>query len=262
MKKSNKTSSPKKNDSANSYERIAKRIAHAGICSRRDAEKLIEEGKVLINNQLCTEPGTKVCADDHIVVNGRALRAKPSLSLVLFHKPNGLIVSQSDEKDRPTIFSILPRKYRKFNPVGRLDMMTEGLLLLTNDGEFKRYLEHPNQKFLRRYHVRVYGHTTIEQLKQIQKGIRIDGVNYKPDRIKPIKPLSHKPSNFWLEIDLREGKNREIRNIMAFLDLKISKLNRISYGPIQLGNIPLGECEAIHPDDIKDLFPEYIKSQK
>lgn len=240
-------------------ERIAKRIAHAGICSRRDAEKLIEEGAVKINGKICAEPGTKVTADDQIQVNGKMLPKKTELSLFIFNKPTGFLVTKKDQSRRPTIYDLLPPKLHSFHSVGRLDMMTEGMLLLTNDGEFKRYLEQPQSKIMRRYHVRVYGHTDLEKLARLEKGVRIDGIRYSPQKIKPLKPLLNKPSNFWLEIDLYEGKNREIRILMEHLGLQISRLTRTAYGPFKLHKLEKGGIEQISDKKIKDCFKAYFK---
>jgi 23S rRNA pseudouridine2605 synthase len=249
----------KENAPSATSERIAKRIAHSGLCSRRDAERLIEDGVVKINGKVCIEPGTKVTADDQIMVSGKMLPKQTSLNLFIFNKPTGFLVTKKDQSKRPTIYDLLPRKLHSFHPVGRLDMMTEGLLLLTNDGEFKRYLEHPQSKITRRYHVRVYGCIDQERLTRLEKGVRIDGVRYKPQKIKPLKPLLDKPSNFWLEIDLAEGKNREIRVLMEHINLKVSRLTRTAFGPFKLHKLEKGGIEHISDKKIQDCFKDYFR---
>ncbi len=217
-------------------ERIAKLIARAGICSRRDAERLISEGRVTYKGKVIDTPAVKFTSVQGIAVDGRALETKHS-KLWLYHKPVGLVVSHQDEQGRETIFDHLPIRERVIS-VGRLDKNTSGLLLLTNDGGLARELELPQNNFQRVYMVRVYGHLDFLQLKQLlTKPITIDGITYRPIKME----LEHSgANNHWLRLTISEGKNREIRRIFEHFDLQINKLIRIQYGPFELGNLELG----------------------
>ena len=221
----------------NSEERIAKLIARAGICSRREAERLIAEGRVTYKGQIIDSPATKFTSMQNIAVDGRALEKKQS-KLWLYHKPVGLIVSHQDEQGRDTIFDHLPLRERVIS-VGRLDKNTSGLLLLTNDGSLARQLELPENNFQRIYMVRVYGYLDFPQLQKILSSpITIDGVTYRPIKIS----LEHSgANNHWLKLTITEGKNREIRNILNYFDLRINRLIRTQYGPFALEDLAIGD---------------------
>ncbi|MCT4634773.1 MAG: rRNA pseudouridine synthase [Rickettsiales bacterium] len=216
-------------------ERIAKIIARAGICSRREAERLITEGRVTYKGEVIETPALKFTSMKGIKVDGYSLE-KPQSKLWLYHKPFGLIVSHQDDQGRETIFDNLPINERVIS-VGRLDKNTSGLLLLTNDGELARKLELPENNFKRVYMVRVFGQLNFPLIKkELSKPITIDGVTYRPVKIE----LEHKgPQNHWLRLTITEGKNREIRNILNHFDLRINKLIRIQYGPFELLDLKL-----------------------
>ena len=217
-------------------ERIAKLIARAGICSRRDAERLIADGRVTYKGKLVETPATKFVGMKDIAVDGQLLEKKQS-KLWVYHKPVGLVVSHQDEQGRETIFDYLPINERVIS-VGRLDKNTSGLLLLTNDGGVARQLELPQNNFLRVYMVRVYGHLDFPQLKKILSNpITIDGITYRPVKME----LEHSgANNHWLRLTISEGKNREIRRIFEYFDLQINRLVRIQYGPFELANLEVG----------------------
>lgn len=222
-------------------ERIAKLIARAGICSRRDAEYLIESGRVTYKGKVIDTPAAKFPNINGIAVDGQLLEQKQS-KLWLYHKPAGLVVTHHDEQGRETIFDYLPIKERVIS-VGRLDKNTSGLLLLTNDGGLSRQLELPENNFLRTYMVRVYGDLDFAFLKKaLSQAITIDGVRYRPLKIELGQGESR---NHWLRLTISEGKNREIRKILEHFDLKINRLIRIQYGPFELSNLGLGEVIEI-----------------
>lgn len=223
-------------------ERIAKVIARSGLCSRRDAEQWIKEGRIKVNDKVIEEPGTKVGESDRIVVDGRPLPQKETVRLWCYYKPSGLVTTHKDPQGRPTVFEDLPRDMPRVISVGRLDQYSEGLLLLTNDGEFARQLEHPSSKLERTYRVQVYGGLSQNQIDQIQRGINIDGFKYQPIRITVLSVAGRRA---WLEMTLQEGKNREIRNILAYFEKKVLKLIRESYGPFVLGDLHPGEVTEI-----------------
>ena len=217
-------------------ERIAKRIARAGICSRRDAERLIEEGEVMVNGEVISSPALNVTAKDEIIVKGKKLAAPETARLWRYYKPRGLVVSAKDEKGRETIFDNLPENLPRVVSVGRLDIDSEGLLLLTNDGDLARHLELPATGWSRKY-------------KTIRDGITVDGVRYGPIEARL---EIQKNANAWLIISIREGKNREVRRIMEHLGHRVSRLIRLSYGPFQLGRLDKGEIEEIRPSILKE----------
>jgi 23S rRNA pseudouridine2605 synthase len=228
-------------------ERIAKVIARSGLCSRREAERWIEEGRVEVDGQVTTTPGVCVDNPSQLRVDGKPLPRMEKARLWCYYKPSGQVTTHYDPEGRPTVFENLPRELPRVISIGRLDQLSEGLLLLTNDGEFARYLEHPSSELLRTYRVQVFGELNETQLGLLQKGITIDGFEYKSIKIKV---LSVKGQRSWFEMVLREGKNREIRNIMDHFGLKVLKLIRERYGPFSLGNLYPGEVfEVIDPEE-------------
>ena len=229
-------------DAPDGPERIAKHIARAGVCSRREAEARIAAGRVTVNGELITSPALNVTATDRITVDGNPLPAREPARLWRYHKPRGLVVSARDEKDRQTIFDTLPASLPRVLSVGRLDMDSEGLLLLTNDGGLARHLELPSTGWSRKYRVRVQGHVNPEALEELADGITIDGIRYGEISAKLDRQM---PSNAWLNIAIREGKNREVRRIMEHLGHQVSRLIRVSYGPFQLGDLESGGVEIV-----------------
>ncbi len=217
---------------------ITKKIAHSGLCSRRDAKTLVTSGKVQINGKIVRTPTAKVEDRDEILVNNKKLKREDELKIWVFHKPVGYITSNKDPQGRPTIFDILPKDLPRLVSVGRLDMKSEGLLLLTNNGELARYFELPENKLKRLYHVRVYGSVSERKLKNLEKGSVIGGIKYGKIFAKIIKQEN---ANSWLEFILTEGKNREIRKIVADMGLSISRLKRVEYAGYKLGSIKKGE---------------------
>lgn len=230
-------------------ERIAKVLSRAGIASRREAERLIEIGEVAVNGVVITSPALNVTDADKITVGGKPVKAAEPARLWLYYKPEGLVTSESDEKGRQTVFETLPPELPRVMSVGRLDLNSEGLLLLTNDGELKRRLELPSTGWLRKYRVRINGNPTDVDLEPLRKGIVVDGERFQPmlvvlDRIQG--------ANAWLTIGLREGKNREIRRALNALDLYVNRLIRISYGPFRLGDLEPGGIEEVKPRILRD----------
>jgi len=225
-----------------SGERIAKRLSRAGVCSRRDAERWIAEGRIAINGKRLTEPGTRVPDDAIVTVDGKPVAEPAAPSLWRYNKPRGLVVTHKDEKGRPTVFERLPKGLPRVVSVGRLDLNSEGLLLLTNDGALARTLELPSTGWVRRYRVRVYGDVDEKALAALERGVTVEGVRFGPIRARV---ESAKASNTWLLVALAEGKNREIRKVMEHLGLKVSRLIRVAYGPFQLGSLPEGEVARV-----------------
>ncbi|GBD42505.1 Ribosomal large subunit pseudouridine synthase B [bacterium HR39] len=223
-------------------ERIAKVSARAGLCSRRDAERLIAEGRVAVDGERIDTPAVRVRSDQVVTVDGRPLPEPAPPRLFRFHKPCGVVVAARDPQGRPTIYDILPRRLPRLMPVGRLDVASEGLLLLTNDGELKRRLELPATGWVRRYRVRAYGRVDPERLRELGKGIEIDGVRYGPVRVRLD---AGEGANRWYTVTLREGKNREIRRIFEHLGLEVNRLVRVAYGPFQLGSLPKRAVEEV-----------------
>lgn len=226
----------------NEGERISKRMSRAGLCSRRDAERWIADGRVAVNGKVLDTPAVKVTDKDVITIDGKPMPSKEPTRLWRYNKPAGLVTTEKDEKGRPTVFQKLPAGLPRVMAVGRLDLNSEGLLLLTNDGELARYLELPSTGWTRRYRVRVFGDPDEKQLKLLKRGTEVDGVKYGAiDAVLDSK----QGSNAWLTVGLQEGKNREIRKVMEHLGLKVNRLIRISYGPFQLGNLAQGQVDEM-----------------
>lgn len=244
------------NDEESKGERIAKVMARAGLCSRRDAEKWIEAGRVKVNGKVLTSPALAVTPADTIEVDGEKLKEAEKTRLFLFHKPEGLVTTNRDEKGRKTIFDALPKEIGRVVTVGRLDLNTEGLLLLTNDGELSRYLELPATGWVRKYRVRAHGRVSQERLDKLKDGMKYEGVKYGPI---DAKLESSQGSNTWIEVSLTEGKNREVRNVMEALGLQVNRLIRLSYGPFQLGQMPKGAVLEIKHQQLRDQIKGYFK---
>ncbi len=230
-------------------ERIAKVLSRAGIASRREAERFIELGEVTVNGKVITSPALNVTAVDKITVRGELVGAPEPARLWLYYKPEGLVTSASDEKGRDTVFDHLPEDMPRVMSVGRLDLNSEGLLLLTNDGELKRRLELPSTGWLRKYRVRVKGNPTEPEIEPLRKGITIDGDRFQPMEVKIDR---HQGANAWLTVGLREGKNREIRRAMDHIGVTVNRLIRISYGPFRLNELQPGEVEEIKPRVLRE----------
>lgn len=230
-------------------ERIAKRLARAGLCSRRDAERWIAEGRVKVDGKLLTKPGVLVTEDSVIIVDGQPLKEPERTRLWRYHKPSGLVTSHKDPQGRTTVFERLPADMPRVISVGRLDLTSEGLLLLTNDGELARRLELPSTGWVRRYRVRVHGVPDPAKLLELERGIMVDGIAYGP-----IKAMLDRQqgANAWLTVGLKEGKNREIRKVMEHLGWSVSRLIRIAYGPFQLGLLAEGTVEEVQPKALKE----------
>lgn len=230
-------------------ERIAKRMARAGLCSRRDAERWIAAGRVTLDGKILETPAVTVDEKSKIRVDGKPLPRIEVPRLWRYHKPRGHITSTRDMRGRTTVFEDFPEDMPRVVTVGRLDVESEGLLLLTNDGELARLLELPSTGWVRRYRVRVHGRPQPEALEKLKRGVVIDGVKYGPIEAK----LDHQgPSNAWVTVGLREGKNREVRRLMEHIQLTVNRLIRISFGPFQLGNLEAGQVEEVKQRSLKD----------
>jgi 23S rRNA pseudouridine2605 synthase len=222
--------------------RIAKAMARAGLCSRREAERWIADGRVSVNGKLLKTPAIEVGAGDKVIVDGKPLPAAGPPQLWSYHKPKGIVTTHSDPEGRPTVFEKMPPEMPRVISVGRLDFNTEGLLLLTNDGALARHLELPANGWVRRYRVRAKGRVSPEDLAKLKDGIEIDGVHYGPIEVAVD---SVQGANTWLTIAIREGKNREVRNVLAHLGLVVNRLIRVSFGPFQLLDLTPGAVEMV-----------------
>lgn len=225
-----------------SKERIAKRLARAGVCSRREAERMIADGRVAIDGETLTSPAISVTEDARITVDGKPVAKAERTRLWRFHKPRGVLTTHRDPEGRPTVFDGLPKALGRLISVGRLDYNSEGLLLLTNDGGLARRLELPSGGWVRRYRVRAFGKVDAERLEALAAGITIDGVNYGPIQCGI---ESQRGDNSWLTLSLKEGKNREIRRVMEHLGLTVNRLIRIGFGPFALAKLAPGAIEEV-----------------
>ena len=230
-------------------DRIAKVLARAGVASRRDAERLIQAGLVTVNGKTITSPALNVTDKDKITVEGKPIKEPEPARLWLYHKPTGLVTTDRDEKGRATIYDDLPEDMPRVMSVGRLDINSEGLLLLTNDGGVKRKLELPSTGWVRKYRVRVNGRPTEDQFAPLRKGLVIDGERFQPMTVSLDRQQG---ANAWLTVAIREGKNREIRRAMEEIGLSVNRLLRVSYGPFQLGQLKAGEVEEIRRRVLRD----------
>jgi len=250
----NKTNEPKKFEG----ERIAKWLARAGVASRREAERLVEDGRVAVDGKAITSPALNVTEENKITVDGEAVKAPEETRLWRLHKVPGTITTSKDPQGRPTIFDTLPKGLPRLITVGRLDFNTEGLLLLTNDGALARHLELPENAWIRNYRVRVHGRVDKGQLARLKKGVKIEGVHY--DSIKAtLEETQSDGTNHWLNISIKEGKNREVRKVMAFIGLEVTRLIRVSFGPFQLGNLPKGEVTEVPRKALQNAMGNFFK---
>lgn len=236
-------------------ERIAKALARAGLASRRDAEEMVTQGRVSVNGRIINSPALDITANDVVMVDGKPLPERERTRLFLYHKPRGLMTTHDDPEGRPTVFDNLPEGLPRLISIGRLDFNTEGLLLLTNDGGLARTLELPDTGWLRRYRVRAHGDVTQAQLDELKNGIEIEGVKYGPIEATLERDQG---ANVWLVFAIREGKNREVRNVCAHLGLEVNRLIRVSYGPFQLGEVPEGQVEEIKSRVLRDQLGDKV----
>ena len=222
--------------------RLSKFLAHAGYCSRREAEKFIKADKVIINNNICNDFSYQVEAEDTVFINGTHILPQTEIELYVLNKPKGYITSKKDELDRQTVYDLLPDDKRHLISIGRLDFNTEGLLLFTNNGDYARYYELPKNRILRTYKVKVFGDITDFILEQIREGVEIDGITHNVEDIILTKKLK---SNSWLNIQLTEGKNREIRKIFESFNIVVNRKIRTQYGDHSIDNMQLGEFKKV-----------------
>ena len=236
-------------------ERIAKVMARAGLCSRRDAEEWIAAGRVAVNGKPIASPAVNVSGRDRITVDGKPMPRRERTRLFLYNKPAGLVTTNADPQGRPTVFDALPKELPRLMSVGRLDIGTEGLLLLTNDGGLARVLELPDTQWLRRYRVRAHGRVTQTELDRLRDGISIDGVNYGPIEATLDREQG---ANVWLSFAIREGKNREVRNVLGHLGLQVNRLIRVAFGPFDLGELRDGATAEVETPALREQLGEAI----
>ncbi len=237
-------------------ERLAKFMARSGVCSRRDAEELIKQKRVTVNGEIIDTPAFKVEGSEKILLDGEKLPEIEQTRLWLYHKPAGLLTTHKDTEARATVFDHLPAGLPRVISVGRLDLNSEGLLLLTNNGELSRKLELPENGWSRRYKVRVHGFVNKNKLADLAKGATVDGINYGPVKAEL---ESQNGTNSWLIVTLNEGKNREVRKLMKSIGLEVARLIRLSYGPFQLGNLKKGEVREVPQKVLKEQLGSKIE---
>lgn len=229
-------------------QRIAKLLARAGVASRREVERMIADGRIAIDGERVTTPATLLTSLRGVTVDGKPVRAPESARLFRFYKPAGTLTAERDPKGRPTIYDKIPKGLPRLMPVGRLDFMTEGLLLLTNDGELKRKLELPRTAVIRRYRARAFGAVSQANLDELAEGITIEGVNYGSIDANLERRTGR---NSWIELSLTEGKNREVRRVLAHLGLQVSRLIRTAYGPLDLAGLDPGSVDEVRRVDLE-----------
>jgi 23S rRNA pseudouridine2605 synthase len=255
------TKNTEKSESPFEGERIAKRLARAGVASRREIERMIEAGRVSVDGKIITSPALNVTDANKIVVDGRIIGEAEEARVWRYHKSAGTLTTNSDPKGRPTIFEKLPPELPRVVTIGRLDFNTEGLLLLTNDGELARHLELPQNAWLRHYRVRVYGDIVPSKLKAVEEGVTIEGVHYEPIKIE-VEKEKEMGANKWLAVTIREGKNREVRKILEHLGLQVTRLIRIGFGPFQLGKLSRGAIEEVPHRVLRDSLGTFFMERK
>ena len=229
-------------------QRIAKLLARAGVASRREIERMIAEGRIALNGEKLTTPATLLESLEGVTVDGKAVRPAAATRLFRFYKPQATLTAERDPKGRPTIYDRLPPGLPRLVPVGRLDFMTEGLLLLTNDGGFKRQLELPRTGVVRTYRARAYGQVSQAQLEKLAEGITIDGIQYGSINANLERRTG---SNCWVEMSLTEGKNREVRRVLGHLGLQVSRLIRTAYGPMTVEGLEPGDADEVPPAELE-----------
>ena len=249
---------PEKRTADKQGERIAKVMARAGLASRREAEAWIAAGRVSVNGAVISSPALNVTRADRIVVDGQPLRARERTRLFRYHKPRGLVTTNSDPEGRPTIFRALPKDLPRLISIGRLDINTEGLLLLTNDGGLARVLELPATGWLRRYRVRALGRVMQPALDKLRGGLTVGGVHYGPIEATLDREQG---ANVWLTVGIREGKNREVRKVLETLDLRVNRLIRVAFGPFELGELDEGAVEEVSTEALKAALGPAIVAQ-
>jgi 23S rRNA pseudouridine2605 synthase len=229
-------------------ERIAKAMARMGACSRRDAERFIAAGRVQVNGKVIDSPVVFVTESDSIMLDNTALQGKAPTQLWRYYKPRGLITSNTDPEGRPTVFDALPETLPRVMSVGRLDLNSEGLLLLTNNGELARYLEHPDTGWARNYRVRMRGEPSQDTIRALKKGVEVESIRYRAISVR----IEKAGENSWAKVTLNEGKNREIRRVFEHFGHPVSRLIRTSYGPFQLGKLEEGKVEIVKHSVLKN----------
>ena len=249
---------PEKSTNDKQGERIAKVMARAGLTSRREAEAWVAAGRVSVNGAVIQSPALNVTPSDRIVVDGQPLRARERTRLFRYHKPRGLVTTNSDPEGRPTIFGALPKDLPRLISIGRLDINTEGLLLLTNDGGLARVLELPATGWLRRYRVRALGRVMQPALDRLRAGLTVEGVHYGPIEATLDREQG---ANVWLTVGIREGKNREVRKVLETLDLKVNRLIRVAFGPFELGDLDEGDVNEIESQALRTELGEKIVAE-
>ncbi|MEA1943113.1 MAG: pseudouridine synthase [Pseudomonadota bacterium] len=235
--------------SDNTAERIAKYLARAGVASRREVERMIEGGRVTLNGKTLDTPAVKVTQADRIEVDGKPVDPPAATRLWRYHKPTGLVTTHADPEGRETVFDALPKEMGRVISIGRLDLTSEGLLLLTNDGALARALELPSTGWMRRYRARAFGSIDEAAVAKLRAGVTVDGIKYGPMDVEIERETG---SNIWLDIGIREGKNREVRKALDSVGLKVNRLIRTAYGPFQLGDLPRGEVKAVPGRVLRD----------
>lgn len=253
------TNDTQKDHEAVKGERIAKFLARAGVCSRREAERLIAQRRITVDGQTLTTPAFLVLGTEDVRFDDtRVGQAKAPVQLWRYHKPDGLVTTHKDPQGRPTVFEHLPEAMGRVVSVGRLDLTTEGLLLVTNDGGLSRALELPSNGWRRRYRARAYGRTTQAALDKLANGVEVEGIRYGPVAAKIDQVQGH---NVWITLSITEGKNREVRQVLRHLDLHVNRLIRTAYGPFQLGGLEKGVAEPVPTKELREQLGKKLSDQ-